>query len=137
MEGYMSPSDKQNQVNTGAPLVMGHKSELKRELARKFRQEMTNAESILWSRLRRNQLHGFHFRRQQIIDGFIADFYCHAARLVVEVDGGVHENFVEYDALRDSIIQSNGLRLVRFANARVTNNIEVVLDDIAKLISTT
>ncbi len=57
-----------------------------------MRQEMTLAESILWNELRRNQIEGFHFRRQQILYGFIADFYCHHAGLIVEADGKYHED---------------------------------------------
>ena len=70
--------------------------------AKALRRQMTPAEKLLWSRLRRNQL-GYHFRRQQVIAGFIADFYCDLARLVVEVDGGVHEQQVNYDASRAEV----------------------------------
>src|SRR5262245_30698047 len=65
-------------------------SDSKLELLQKLRHEMTPEEILLWSRLRANRLRGFHFRQQQFIHGFIADFYCHAAGVVVEVDGGVH-----------------------------------------------
>jgi very-short-patch-repair endonuclease len=57
-----------------------------------------------WQHLRANQLNGLHFRRQQIIDGFIADFYCHVARLVIEVDGEIHQQQAEYDAERDRVL---------------------------------
>src|SRR4051812_33525571 len=63
--------------------------------AKELRREMTPAERLLWSHLRRNQLNGLHFRRQQVIEGFITDFYCHSAALVVEVDGRIHEEQVE------------------------------------------
>jgi len=62
----------------------------KRELATQMRREMTASENLLWQHLRANRLDGLHFRRQQVVDGFMVDFYCHAARLVVEVDGAVH-----------------------------------------------
>ena len=65
--------------------------------AKEFRRNMTLAEKILWRQLRRNQLGGYHFRRQQVIDGFIADFYCNAAKLIIEVDGGIHELLKEND----------------------------------------
>jgi very-short-patch-repair endonuclease len=61
-------------------------------MARALRKEMTPAEQTLWSELRGNQLHGAKFRRQQVIAGYIADFYCHAARLVIELDGPVHQH---------------------------------------------
>src|SRR5271163_300175 len=59
----------------------------KLELARKFRREMTSQERTLWESLRRNQLEGLHFRRQQVIGGFVADFYCASGRLAIEIDG--------------------------------------------------
>src|SRR5438270_8057 len=62
----------------------------KRERARQLRRTMTPAETALWNHLRAGRLDSVHFRRQQIIDGFIADFYCHAAGLVIEVDGDIH-----------------------------------------------
>jgi very-short-patch-repair endonuclease len=58
--------------------------------SRELRHEMTLAECKLWERLRANRLEGFHFRRQQIIEPYIVDFYCHQAALVIEVDGGIH-----------------------------------------------
>ncbi|MBK9210147.1 MAG: DUF559 domain-containing protein [Anaerolineales bacterium] len=63
-----------------------HVTEYKLERARELRRDMTPAEKILWEELRRNKL-GVHFRRQQVIERFIADFYCHSASLVIEVDG--------------------------------------------------
>lgn len=97
-------------------IVMGHHAAAKRERVRKMRREMTPAEAILWKYLRTNQLDGLHFRRQQVIDGFIADFYCHAARLVIEVDGEVHDQQPDYDAERDRILTARGLRILRFTN---------------------
>ena len=90
----------------------------KLKLAKELRRNMTPAERRLWSALRRNQLDGFHFRRQQIIDGFIVDFYCHAAGLVVEVDGPIHDRTeqAEYDAERDRTLETRGLRLLRIRN---------------------
>ena len=58
--------------------------------AKELRKEMTPAERCLWNRIRANRLGGWHFRRQQIINGFIIDFYCHKAELVIEVDGPIH-----------------------------------------------
>ena len=72
-------------------IVKGQKvTEGKVILARAMRANMTPTETVLWGCLRGNRLAGLKFRRQQIIDGFIADFYCHAAALVVEVDGPIH-----------------------------------------------
>src|SRR5439155_23770635 len=70
------------------------------DLAVKLRHEMTPQELLLWQRLRAGRIEGLHFRRQQVIEGFVVDFYCDAAGLVVEVDGAVHAKRQEYDAER-------------------------------------
>jgi very-short-patch-repair endonuclease len=73
-------------------------------LAKRLRHEMTPAERALWIVLRRNGLDGFHFRRQQVIEGFIVDFYCDAAKLAIELDGSLHEEQWKYDESRDEAI---------------------------------
>ncbi len=98
--------------------------------AKELRREMTPAESLVWERVRANRLSGFHFRRQQIIDGFIVDFYCHAAGLVVELDGGIHDQQADYDAERDRILAARGLRILRFENRECVENLEGVLERI-------
>jgi len=87
---------------------------------------MTPAEKVLWQELRTNKL-GSHFRRQQVIAGFIVDFYCHSAGLVIELDGDIHRGQQEYDAERDKILENMGLRVVRFANDDVLLNLPRVL----------
>ncbi|MBM3471710.1 MAG: DUF559 domain-containing protein [Armatimonadetes bacterium] len=109
---------------------MGSHAKAKRDLARELRRRMTQAEARLWARLRKNQLAGLHFRRQQIIDGYIADFYCHTAGLVVEVDGAVHAEDQEWDAERDRAMGKRGLRVLRFANRDVMERVEWVLSEI-------
>jgi very-short-patch-repair endonuclease len=99
-------------------------------LAKAFRREMTSAERALWAHLRRNQLGGFHFRRQQIVDGFVLDFYCHRAGLVVEIDGPVHAAQTDYDAQRTAWLAARGLRVIRFPNADVERDLEAVLASI-------
>ena len=84
---------------------------------------MTPAERRLWNCLRANRLGGLQFRRQQVIDGFIVDFYCHAAAVVVEVDGPVHDDRADYDAERDRILTARGLRVVRFTNEQVNGSL--------------
>ena len=93
-------------------------------LAREMRRDMTPSESVLWKRLKAGAL-GQHFRRQQIIAGFIADFYCHQAALVVEVDGPSHDP--AYDAERDRIFTDLGLIVMRLTNQQVQEQIGVVL----------
>ena len=101
-----------------------------RDQARMLRRTMTSAETILWQHLRSNLLAGLHFRRQQVIDGFIVDFCCIASHLVVEVDGSVHDSQVEYDAERDRILSARGLRVLRFTNARIMQDLTACLVEI-------
>jgi very-short-patch-repair endonuclease len=109
-------------------IVSGQKISPKKQLfAQKLRQEMTPAEKILWSHLRGHQLNGLHFRRQQIIDGFIVDFYCHSASLVIEVDGEIHQNQVKYDIEREQALQEHNLQVIRFRNEEILNNLPEVL----------
>jgi len=109
-------------------IVIGQKvTPIKVQRAKELRHQMTQEEKILWQYLRANRLNGLHFRRQQIIDGFIADFYCHAARLVIEVDGEIHQQQAEYDAERDRVLLARGLRLLRIKNEEVRQNLNSVL----------
>ena len=113
------------QKERAANIVVGQRvEECKVALAREMRREMTFCEAKLWERLRRGNL-GVNFRRQQVIAGFIADFYCHQAALVVEVDGPIHE--AEYDAERDVIFAGYGIMTLRFTNRQVEEQIGVVL----------
>ena len=97
--------------------------------AKELRREMTPAEKILWEELRANKL-GVHFRRQQVIQGFIVDFYCHQAGLVVEVDGDVHDLQKEEDERREKVLSEMGLRIVRFQNDEVVRDLSVVVGKI-------
>jgi very-short-patch-repair endonuclease len=115
-------------------VVIGQRvTEAKATRARQFRREMTPAERALWAALRRNQLAGLHFRRQQIIDGLIVDFYCHAAALIVEVDGSVHAGQSEYDAARERVLRARGLRILRVTNDEVLGELDAALIRIAEL----
>ena len=108
----------------------------KLQRAKELRQDMTPAEKILWQELRGNKL-GVHFRRQQVIAGFIVDFYCHRADLVIELDGGVHEGSEQKasDIERDKVLGEMGLRVFRFKNEDVIGNLQRVLEKIRELIS--
>jgi very-short-patch-repair endonuclease len=88
----------------------------KLSFAKRLRREMTPAERILWKALRRNGIEGFHFRRQQVIEGYVVDFYCDAAKLAIELDGGVHEEQWKYDETRDRTISRMGVRVLRISN---------------------
>ncbi len=102
----------------------------KATLAKSLRQRMTPAEKLLWQALRRSQLDGFHFRRQQIIDGFVVDFYCHAIGLVIELDGDIHQQQKAYDAERDRLLQQRGLTILRLPNSAVTTDLTTTLEQI-------
>lgn len=95
---------------------------------------MTPAEKILWRELRANKL-GVHFRRQQVIQEFIVDFYCHKAGLVIEVDGDVHDLQQEEDIRREKALRELGLRIVRFRNDEVVRDMSAVAGKIQKIIS--
>jgi very-short-patch-repair endonuclease len=108
-------------------------SPVKKELARELRQDMTLEEKILWHYLRGRNLAGFKFRRQQVIDGFIVDFYCHEAGLILEIDGGIHEKQKGYDVARDRIIASRGLVILRITNESIRNELYDTLAYIRKI----
>ena len=117
----------------GRRVVVGqHVQEGKVAWAREMRREMTDAEQLLWRALRGNQVSGLHFRRQQVIDGFIVDFYCHAAGLVVEVDGGIHQAQADADAERDRILTARGLRILRLTNEEIRRDLAGALARIAE-----
>ena len=107
----------------------------KLQRAKELRREMTLAEKILWNELRANKL-GVHFRRQQIIAGFIVDFYCHKSALVVEVDGDVHDLQQEEDARREDVLKELGLQVIRFRNDEVIKDLSTVVGRIKDMIST-
>jgi very-short-patch-repair endonuclease len=101
-------------------------------LARQMRTEPTLAEKQLWQRLKSKQLLGFKFRRQQVIDRFIVDFYCQEVKLVIEVDGEIHNYTQVEDAIRQEFLESLRLRVLRFKNEDVLLRIEGVLGEIAR-----
>jgi len=102
---------------------------------RKFRKVLRNSatvhEVILWSRLRRSQL-GFKFRRQHSIGKYIVDFYCPKKKLIIEVDGGQHDegNARRYDENRTKYFESLGMKVLRFWDNEVNNNISGVIQEI-------
>ena len=94
----------------------------KLQRAKELRRDMTPTEKMLWEELRANKL-GVHFRRQQVIQGFIVDFYCHKAGLVVEADGDIHDLQQEEDARREKALSALGLKVIRFRNAEVARDL--------------
>ena len=98
--------------------------------AREMRKEPAPAEKKLWACLRDRQLNGFKFRRQHVIGPYIADFYCHAVRLVVEIDGASHGHRQSYDSMRTQILERERDRVIRFANEDVYDFLDNVLEEI-------
>ena len=115
-------------MHKGSSVVLGQRVHpVKLGLAKQFRREATVAERTLWNALRRNQLNGLHFRRQQVMAGFIVDFYCHSVRLVIEVDGEAHASRTAADRARDRVLRCHGLRILRVKNERILKNLPKVL----------
>ena len=108
-------------------------SSTKLRMARKLRKEMTEAEKQLWQGLRRKNLNGFKFRRQQILRGYIADFYCESLSLCVEVDGEVHDSLEQklWDEERTIAFSEVGVTVVRFQNQDVLKRLDWVLKKIS------
>jgi len=102
-----------------------------------LRKPQTHAEKKLWGILRNRKLEGYKFRRQHALDSFIADFYCHEARLVIEIDGENHliREVMEYDKWREGILKSYGLAIIRFTNDQVFTDIDGVLKAIVEAIT--
>ncbi|MBN2107190.1 MAG: endonuclease domain-containing protein [Deltaproteobacteria bacterium] len=98
--------------------------------SQKLRVTMTDAEILLWSKIKGKQLKGMQFYRQKIIGRYIADFYCAAAKLVVEVDGSQHytDDGRKSDAIRDAYMNGLGLKVVRFTDTAVLTNIDGVVE---------
>ena len=117
-------------------IVIGqHVMEANILFAQQMRQQMTPSEAKLWARLRGSRL-DTNFRRQQIIHGFYADFYCHGAALVLEVDGPIHDDQQEYDAARSLVFTGLGITVLRFTNAQVDKQIGVVLYQVKRWLRT-
>ncbi|MCD8486676.1 MAG: DUF559 domain-containing protein [Desertifilum sp.] len=102
--------------------------------ARKLRQQQTPAEQLLWECLRDRRLYNAKFRRQHNLGQFIADFYCHTARIVIELDGKIHQQPQQQhrDRDRDQWMQANGFTVLRFRNEEVFSNTEAVLEVIVQ-----
>jgi len=108
-----------------------------RSNARALRRNSTDAERILWSELRDHRLNGAGFRRQVPIDKYITDFMCHAAKLVIELDGGQHfsDRGEQADAARSAVIEAKGFQVLRFSNHDVMTNRAGVLETIAAAVA--
>ena len=106
--------------------------------SRELRSTMTDAEIVLWARLRRKQILGLQFYRQKPLGSFIVDFYCSSASLVIELDGGQHynEEGKASDAMRDEALRNMGLFVMRFSNLDVLKNMDGVMTTIYEYLET-
>ena len=105
--------------------------------ARCFRKRPTQAEAVLWQRLRCRQLGGLRVRRQQPVGPFIVDFFVPVSRLVIEIDGGVHDDEAQRarDAERQMQLEATGLRVLRFRNAEVLSDLEAVVTKVREALT--
>ena len=108
-----------------------------RSNARALRKNSTDAERLLWASLRDHRLNGASFRRQVPIENYIADFVCHAALLVIELDGGQHfsDQAEQKDAARSAVIEAKGFQVLRFSNHDVMTNRDGILETIAAAVA--
>ena len=108
-------------------LHLGARSQLF-TLARHLRQNETQAEKVLWQEIRNKKLNGSKFRRQHPIGKFIVDFYCHKEKLIIEVDGSIHDDKVikNFDEWREGALVNMGFNVLRFRNSEILEQIEEV-----------
>ncbi len=117
--------------NINLPLYYGASIEIFRR-AEVLRNHLTETKKLLWARLNNKQISGFKFRRQHPINQFIVDFYCHKAKLVIEIDGKIHEQkeVAEHDEGREYMLKGFGLEVLRFTNQEIETNLENVISQI-------
>ncbi len=123
----MSISDQVSMFYNASPIIF--------ERANLLRKNMTVAETKLWEYLRGKRMLNLRFRAQHPIDRFIADFYCHPLKLVIEIDGDIHKSKEqkEYDIGREAELDILEIKVVRFKNEEIENNMEKVIDDIKNI----
>ncbi|NOX46781.1 MAG: DUF559 domain-containing protein [Chlorobi bacterium] len=123
-------------LNHELPMFHGASPEIFRR-ASELKKRMTRTEKILWLALRRKQVCGKRFRRQHPIAKFIVDFYCHECKLIIEVDGGIHNTTEqrERDSRRTLELEQLGLKIIRFSNEQVLYNLTETLEEIVKKVN--
>jgi len=121
-------------INVEYPMYFGAKPNIFKK-ASELRKSETEAEKLLWTRLNKNQLLGLQFRNQHPINLFIADFYCHKIKLVIEVDGSIHDLLEnkEYDIGRTELLNEFGLEIIRFTNEEIIYDLNSVVNKIEKI----
>ena len=131
---YTNPSPHPSPARGEGVRVRHFYTEKTLAYSKDLRKNMTDAEQTLWFYLRNNQLAGYKFRRQEAIDNYIGDFVCYKKKLIIELDGGQHndEQNIEQDKIRQNYLEQQGFKILRFWNDNIFNNIEGVLDTILK-----
>ena len=116
--------------------MFGGASNLHFDMARKMRKSPTHSEDLLWNFLKTKPL-GFKFRRQHPYSVYIFDFYCHALRLIIEVDGSIHNDtgVKHNDEQRQKLLEEDGFRVIRYTNEKITNSPEKVIDELNKYLA--
>jgi very-short-patch-repair endonuclease len=124
-------------VSVEYPMYFGAKPEIF-NIAKKLRKIQTESEKLLWSRLNNNQIIGLQFRRQHPINRFIADFYCPKIKLIIEVDGSIHElpEYQVHDLGRSDVLNDFGITVIRFTNEQIIENIDSTVEQIKKISET-
>jgi very-short-patch-repair endonuclease len=123
----MSIGDKISMFYNAKPVIF--------ERAKAMRENMTDAEEAVWKLLKSKNMLGLRFKPQHPIDIFIADFYCHQLKLVIEIDGGIHKSKEqkEYDIGRTAELENWGIKVVRFTNEEVENDINQIQNEIEQI----
>jgi very-short-patch-repair endonuclease len=106
-----------------------------KHLAREMRKEPTVAENILWQELRGHKLGKLKFRRQHSIDKFVVDFYCREKKIIIEVDGEIHDFQKEDDLIRQEFLEELGYEVLRFKNEEIINDLDKVFQKIRSFIN--
>jgi very-short-patch-repair endonuclease len=125
----MSISDNVSMFYDAKPIIF--------ERAKAMRENMTQAEKAVWELLKSKNMLGLRFKPQHPINIFIADFYCHLLKLVIEIDGGIHKSVDqrEYDISREAELEHWGIKVIRFTNEEVENNINKIQNEIERICS--
>src|SRR5882724_11768453 len=105
------------------------------KFAKRLRRNQTDAERVLWFRLRDRRLDGWRFKRQVPIDRFVVDFFCPDGKLIVEIDGGQHDQDKDRDANRTHVLEAMGYLVLRFWNNDVMRNPDGVLETIVSTLN--
>jgi very-short-patch-repair endonuclease len=123
----MSINDKISMFYNAKPIIF--------ERAKTLRENMTQSEEAVWQLLKSKNMLGLRFKPQHPIDIFIADFYCHQLKLVIEIDGGIHKSVDqrEYDIGRKVELEHWGIKVIRFTNEDVENNINQIQSEIERV----